>query len=98
MNPNDTTGPEPLPPWVDRAAIGNFQEDGAILETRDGRRIGNATLVLYWSCAKNARIVTDAGTWMTLTEGELAEFFYPPRYIRRGFRNFLLTPGRPAVE
>ena len=49
-----------------------------ILETRDGRRIGNAIIIgneKVKSIQFN-KIKTDYGTEMYLTEDEIAEFFY----------------------
>lgn len=79
---------EPLPPWAARPVSGGctYLELGAILPTRDGRRIGNATVVTSWhGDGAKSRVVTDAGNVATLTVGELREFFWPPVYIRSGF-------------
>ena len=72
----------PLPDW----AIGTVSElaPGAQLCTRDGRRVGNAVIsgpkVLvheheFWP------VLTDAGTTLRLTDAEVAELFWPPRWL-----------------
>lgn len=71
-----------LPDW----AIGTTSElaPGAQLCTRDGRKVGNAVVcgpkVLehgreYWP------VLTDAGTTLRLNDAELAELFWPPRWL-----------------
>jgi hypothetical protein len=71
-----------LPDW----AIGTASElaPGAQLCTRDGRKVGNAVVsgpkVLesgreYWP------VLTDAGTTLRLNDGEVAELFWPPRWL-----------------
>lgn len=78
---------EPLPPWADGLAQG-YTDLGALLPTRDGRRVGNATLIErvptnfngdVYSC----RIVTDRGNFLLLTPNELEELFWPPTYTKR---------------
>lgn len=71
-----------LPHW----AIGTTDrpEIGAQLCTRDGRKTGNAVIIgqekmrngaLCWS------VLTDAGSHMHLTDRELNELFWPPRWL-----------------
>jgi hypothetical protein len=70
---------EPLPPWALRLSDGNYMEVGAQLATRNGRKIGNAVVS---SIADNiATVTTDRGSIVRLYPSELAEMFYPPRYI-----------------
>lgn len=61
INPDDL-----LPPWVARRATGSYAEVGAILPTRDGSKISNATVAAseYHTGGERwaIRIVTDAGT------------------------------------
>lgn len=84
INPDDL-----LPPWVARRATGSYAEVGAILPTRDGSKISNATVAAseYHTGGERwaIRIVTDAGNWLTLTGREASEFFHPPLYVRNGF-------------
>lgn len=75
-----------LPHWATDFAYGEVQI-GAQLPTRDGRRAGNAhvidkgeidclgTTLHFWV------VLTDAGNAMELTDGEIAEMFYPPEYV-----------------
>ena len=73
----------PLPPWAIRASDGDYLEIGAQLCTKDGRRCGNAYvegsyLKGGWEYVK---VVTDMGTVIYLTLGELQEMFHPPVYL-----------------
>lgn len=76
----------PIPPWATGRACGAFIEIGAQLCTKDGRIIGNAVVVelderLIGDVAKPvARIITDIGTSLVLTENELKEFFHAPEW------------------
>ena len=81
-----------LPCWAERLSDGKYMEEGAQLCTKDGRKIGNAT-VIHVSESENsllndpsyptlwARILTDRGsqTWMCVEEME--RLFHPPSYI-----------------
>lgn len=71
-----------LPKW----AIGTATElaPGAQLCTRDGRKVGNAVVSgpkvsecgrEYWP------VLTDAGTTLRLSDAEVAELFWPPRWL-----------------
>lgn len=73
---------EPMPPWAIGAAGGAFAL-GAHLATRDGRRTGNAHIIdLGFEAGRLlATVLTDAGSTMKLSAGELAEFFHPPEWI-----------------
>ena len=79
----------PLPDWAIGTTDGRYVL-GAHLPTRDGRAIGNAHIVgiatkdpfadpprapYYWE------VLTDGGTNLLLTDGELDELFHPPAYI-----------------
>lgn len=74
---------EPWPLWATGRAQG-YTDIGAQLCTRDGRKIGNA-VVVEWPIEQHglsvAKIVTDAGTTMLFTEGELAAFFHCPVFL-----------------
>ncbi len=75
-----------LPPWAGRAATGAYLEVGAILPTRDGRKIGNAVVIAAWhGDGSKGRILTDAGSVLLLSLGELREFFHEPIFVRKGF-------------
>ena len=73
----------PAPEWSTGYAK-HITDVGAQLCTRDGRKIGNA-VVLRWPVESHgfqfAEVVTDAGTRLKLTEGELREFFHEPTYL-----------------
>ena len=75
---------EPLPEWASGLAHNDYTKIGACLPTRDGRKVGNATVVSKRQSAFIKEevyvVVTDAGNRMTLEYAELEEFFYPPIY------------------
>jgi hypothetical protein len=70
-----------LPPWASGMAHGNYLAVGAMLPTRDGRRMGNA--IVEGVDAVAVSIMTDAGTKVRMTAIELAEQFWPPTWIRK---------------
>ena len=78
-----------MPKWAIRKSNTTFldlsySEIGAQLLTRDGRKTGNAfvnSLKMHKHVDMFVEIVTDAGSKVTLTIGELKELFYPPEYI-----------------
>ena len=76
-----------LPYWAEKLSSGSYMEDGAQLSTRDGRRIGNAVIILiynhYGLKEEVAVCITDAGNVLRLTNNELKEIFYPPKYIMK---------------
>jgi len=75
---------EPMPDWATGEAASPMQV-GAQLRTRDGRRIGNAVTVGTRDIHGKtfAAVVTDAGTWLNLTELELDQLFHPPQWLMR---------------
>lgn len=85
----------PIPPWASHASNGRFDEIGAQLATRDGRRHGNAVVVeITFSIERGLLVfaVTDAGNNIggrTLEEMEAS--FYPPRWVmdKRELKRFL---------
>ena len=75
-----------LPEWVIRKATPGLYEVGCNLPTRDGRRMGNAHIVkaepdklglgrMYYTC------LTDAGSTFVMNSSELAECFWPPKWV-----------------
>lgn len=79
---------EPLPHWAVGLAS-EYMEVGAVLPTRDGRAMGNATIVQIVTDHEHAAELgpiaitrTDAGNEMLLTRSELEEFFWPPRFVK----------------
>jgi hypothetical protein len=74
-----------MPPW----AIGRLRGQlilGAHLATRDGRRCGNAHIVLispsrHVPGEENYKVLTDAGSEMTCTAEEIQELFYPTQWL-----------------
>ena len=73
----------PMPDWAIGLAT-KATEIGAQLCTRDGRRIGNA-VTMDWPVPAHglqvAKVLTDTGNELLLTEGELAELFYEPCWL-----------------
>ena len=82
----------PLPPWAAGKASG-YTDAGAVLPTRDGRKIGNATLlhqrvepcatVIGFRPIDSYVVVTDAGNFVRLTLAELRELFHEPEWVKR---------------
>ena len=76
-----------LPRWCTGLALGDYMQAGAQLSTRDGRKMGNATVMdtdlktFSNGTAEYATVVTDAGNILTLNENELKRYFYPPVYL-----------------
>lgn len=68
----------PMPDWATGLAKTPY-DLGASLPTRDGRKMGNATIV----GVKDGLhvVVTDAGTRLVLTCPEVDELFWPPKYV-----------------
>jgi hypothetical protein len=80
---NDVAPPEDeLPEWAAGRYTGTIIEMTQ-LQTRDGRRVGNATVFDISANAFGATIhvVTDAGNIMSLSLNEVLEFFHEPEYI-----------------
>lgn len=71
-----------LPEWAKKRSSG-YQEINSALQTRDGRRTGNAVVVghMVRHGVGVAQIVTDAGNIIYLTPNEMEELFYPPQYV-----------------
>lgn len=84
---------EPLPYWASYKGDGYYMIEGAMLPTRDGRRLGNAyvdTIDSYYYNVNQELIIfaicyTDIGSKMRLTLAELKEMFYPPPYVMNKF-------------
>ena len=77
-----------LPDWASKKANGDYTLPNASLQTRDGRRTGNAILIglsdRQWeACATTYLVVTDAGNIMRLTLDEMKEYFHPPEYVMK---------------
>lgn len=75
---------EPLPGWAIGLAHGLYVL-GSQLPTRDGRRMGNAHIIdtKYSEPLDQTvyAVLTDAGNTLRMTQEELEECFYPPKYI-----------------
>lgn len=71
-----------LPEWAIGHAKG-YMDEGALLPTRDGRRMGNAIVAKMETrdYGPVAKVVTDAGNVCHMTERELEECFFPPKWI-----------------
>lgn len=77
--------PEQLPPWACGFAQ-SYLDIGAILPTRDGRAIGNATILAvepHDEFGFVVKLVTDAGNDVRMTEREVHTAFHRPKWIRR---------------
>jgi len=73
----------PLPHWAIGYSRGEYVI-GSHLQTRDGRRTGNAHIIevsLNPELGDLYRCLTDAGNEMTLTEQSLRDQFYPPCWV-----------------
>jgi hypothetical protein len=86
LSPEQIQIGEWLPEWAKSVANGDYTLPNAALQTRDGRRSGNAVLVglseLQWDSVKlTYLVVTDAGNIMHLNLNELKELFYPPEWV-----------------
>lgn len=83
---------EQLPDWAERNADPKYLQPMQNLCTRDGTKVGNATIKSIvktdaeMGYAQYA-VVTDAATHMILTHTELLELFTPGRYIVKKFPN-----------
>jgi hypothetical protein len=81
-------------------------EIGSQLLTKDGRKCGNAVIVERVKSMLTPRwsgwiVVTDAGNEMNLTEPELDELFYPPKWKMNpqtapGYVKWMLSRNRPT--
>lgn len=72
------------PPYAIGEAHGDFFNVGALLATRDGRRLGNGIVVAIDeepAVGQVVKILTDFGNRLTLTESEAQESFYNPLWI-----------------
>lgn len=74
-----------VPGWATGTTDGKLVL-GAQLSTKDGRRVGNAHIILVgpsrWEPDVTVyTVLTDAGNEMILLSSEIAEMFHPPRYV-----------------
>lgn len=74
-----------LPEWAISRTDGQLVL-GAQLPTRDGRRTGNAHIIAITTAewAKDGNlytVLTDAGSIVRFTTGEICSAFYPPQYV-----------------
>lgn len=77
-----------LPEWAERTSRPDEYIHGTQLCTKDGRVTGNAVVIETKFSNWDRKVliyhvVTDAGTEMRLTIGELKELFYPPIYVMK---------------
>ena len=75
----------PMPPWAASRANGKYMQEKAQLATRDGRKIGNACVVCIDFVDKRqvAKIITDVGNYLMLSEDEIKRLFHPPVWIQK---------------
>lgn len=82
---DDDLFPPYLPDWADAKLDGEWVQY-AQLQTKDGRRMGNAVIIsgeeVVWDGRPVAlfTILTDFGTKCRLIESELAWLFHPPQW------------------
>lgn len=80
-----------LPSWADAKLNGEWVQF-AQLQTKDGRRMGNAVVLAVdkemWGDKEVElhTIITDFGNVLRLTEGELETQFHPPKWKMRANR------------
>lgn len=80
-----------LPHWADSKVKGEWVQF-AQLQTKDGRRMGNAVILavdtVVWgdTPVELHTIITDFGNVLRLTEGELVSQFHPPKWRMRANR------------
>lgn len=73
-----------MPEWASGLAHGDYTMPNAQLCTRDGRNTGNAVNVGPVDSLNpdpTFLVVTDAGSTMKLTVGEMKFYFFPPVWI-----------------
>lgn len=89
VNQEETLPQEPKPDWASASAIPGTVEVKTVLNTRDGRRIGNAVVadVVYdvVTTEVNFLVATDAGNVLTLNPQEIQELFHEPKWITRRY-------------
>ena len=77
-----------LQEWIEREINSEDAEPlftlGAMLPTRDGRRVGNAIVIDVCERFNNrcAVVVTDAGNRIILSECEMNELFHAPLFVQ----------------
>ena len=80
-----------LPSWASDQLDGEWVQF-AQLQTKDGRRMGNAVILavdtVKWGDAEVElhTIITDFGNVLRLTEGELETQFHPPKWKMKANR------------
>lgn len=72
-----------LPSWA--SGFTDTFEVGAIIPTKDGRKVGNAVIISSVTTNVDTfyTIKTDIGNVLTLTLKELESYFYPPTYLSK---------------
>lgn len=89
VNQEETLPQEPKPDWASASAIPGTVEVKTVLNTRDGRRIGNAVVadVIYdvVTTEVNFLVATDAGNVLILNPQEIQELFHEPKWITRRY-------------
>lgn len=71
-----------VPDWAESADDSGTLVVGRQLCTRDGRRTGNAHIIEIDNTNLSPfRVLTDAGTYMRLMEGEIHELYHIGLYI-----------------
>lgn len=80
-----------LPSWAGEALNGEWVQF-AQLQTKDGRRMGNAVILNVYTVEWGGKevdlhtIITDFGNVLELTERELEAQFYPPKWKMKANR------------
>lgn len=89
VNQEETLPQEPKPDWASASAIPGTVEVKTVLNTRDGRRIGNAVVadLVYdvISSEVNFLIATDDGKIQIINVSDLQRLFHEPKWITRRY-------------
>lgn len=81
----------PIPYWASARLNGEWVQY-AQLQTRDGRRMGNAVILAVETLTYDGEpidlhlIITDFGNTLSLTERELEHQFFPPKWQMKANR------------
>lgn len=75
---------EPLPEWAE-GFTNKYKTLNASLPTRDGRNTGNGVVIAFVEQRNTSiiKVVTDAGNILNLTDNEVEELFYKPKYVMK---------------
>lgn len=83
----DAFAPEWVESEIDNEKFNGYRAIKGQLRTKDGRRTGNAVVVAHTIRfgVYVTKVITDAGNIMFLTENEMVQLFYVPKYVMTDF-------------